>query len=342
MNELTTELRAALAAEADRAPAPARWSPTHRSSPVGGDDRSRPAWVYTAGIAATAASVVGLLLIAGRETTPENTPATASTPVPSMWAPPGAPFPLDDLGPVERIGGDSVALSSLTRRIGVENHPALTVYTSVGYVGGESIEEWRCLASDGGGAGCSPLDRTGPDIGVTSSIDNRLAEFDLWTWSNVPPDADYVVYVDGDDTRWQVPVAGVAAFPNSDWFDSVAVAYTDQGEVVARVDASVLESAQQENPATQPLVADLEASQAVAVGNVMTTTATECLEDAGAIFETASVGQLSSEATDEVWSNCVLAAEVAVEEWLATNSIEFYDPTTVSPTADEPFIVYSD
>ena len=73
-----------------------------------------------------------------------------------------------------------------------------------------------------------------PHTGITASVDNRQANFDLWTWSNVPDGVDYVTYVDGDTQYWQRPVAGVVAFPNVEGDEQVAVAFDHDGVQVAR------------------------------------------------------------------------------------------------------------
>jgi hypothetical protein len=361
MSDLAQLVKSTLDAEAERAPDAPQWSPSYSlarsaGSAGNGGHRSRSIWLYATGIAAVAASVIGVLVVAGRDPAPVDAPATAADPnppvdepapvvesLPAVWAPPGEEFPLEDLGPVESVGGDAVALAELTRQIGVVDHPPLTVYSSIGYVGEQSLVEWRCLSS-GGGAGCSPVGFAGPDLSVTSSIDNRAAEFDLWTWSNVPNDSAYVVYGDGPDARWQAPVSGVAAFPNVDWFDSVAVAYDSAGVEVGRVDPSIVAASQDQYIDSQPLAADLEREQATEVVEVMNTAAMSCLTDAGATFGTGTVGRLGDGDADldpdSVWAACVAAASSAVDEWMQANEIRFFDPTSESPEADEPFIDY--
>ncbi|MEP6297655.1 MAG: hypothetical protein ABJ382_10015 [Ilumatobacter sp.] len=342
MSNLAYQVKAALEAEAERAPEAPPWSPTRRTQVMANESSSRSGWIYATGVAATAASVIGLLVLAVRDAPPVDDPATASNPVASAWIPSGEQFRLDDLGPVESLEGESVTLSALSRRIGVEDHPALSIYTSIGYTGEASIVEWRCLESDGGGGGCASVDLPGPDIGVTSSIDNGIAGFDLWTWSNVPVDAAYVVYDDGDDARWQTPVFGVAAFPNVDGFESVAVAYNNEGVEVGRVDPVVLEAAQQPDPNSRPLTADLEQSQGAEVQELMNQTAIDCLTRHGATFGTESVGQLPGGDTNASWDECVSEAGTAVEEWPTANGISFFDPVTDSPEADEPYIKFGD
>ncbi len=347
MTNLDIRLKAALDAEAERAPIAPPWSAPRRTRPASAPRRSHPGWIYAGGLVATVASVIGVLVVATRDTEPANAPADASSlptsPMP-VWTPPGEHFPLEDLGPAERISTGTVALAELTRRIGVENHPALTAYSTIEYVGGASIEAWRCLASDGGGAGCAPVDLARPEIGVTSSVDNRIAEFDLWTWSNVPADAAYVVYGEGadDGKSWQVPVFGVAAFPNEDWFDSVAVAYSADGVEVGRVDPTVLELAQQSSPNSRPPAADLESLQLQEVAAVMNESARSCLIAAGADFGSGQIGRLGNGDADSIWAGCVGVAGTDVEAWLAANDIRFFDPATERPIADEPYIVYDD
>lgn len=325
MSTLESRVRAALEAEADRAPTPAPWSPTPQVAKSNSSSGSRSSWAIAAtGVAATAVSIVGLLAIATRDTTPSDNPAPASQPLKTVWAPPGEEFRLEDLGPAEYGGAGWVGLAPLTRLLGVPNHPDLSFTSGVGYFAGESIEEFRCIGSDGGGAVCYSPTRPGPAISVTSSVDNGIGEFDVWTWSNVPPHADYVVYAQDDATRWQAPILGVAAFPNRDGFNSAAVAYTNEGVEVARVDSDVLEVADQQQSDAWPIVADLDETQATEITEVMQTTAIDCLTTAGADFDNGLLGQLNSDDVNDVWSDCVATSRTAVEDWLEDNGIQFY------------------
>ena len=115
-----------------------------------------------------------------------------------------------------------------------EQHRKLVVLSELSYHGGpgRTALEMRCLAQ-GGSAGCGHATDVSPVIGVTASVDNRQADFDLWTWSNVPEGVGYVTYVDGDTRYWQRPVAGVVAFPNVEGDEQVAVAFDHGGAQVA-------------------------------------------------------------------------------------------------------------
>lgn len=175
----------------------------------------------------------------------------------------------------------------------------------------------RCLA-EGGGAGCGPVDRPRFDLGVTSSVDNGAADYDLWTWSNVPPDATYVVYENGDATRWQRPVNGVAMFPNVHGFESVATAYTADGAEVVRIDAKTQNLANAEEsaaPAETRELAGLEQGQGEAIMGVMNDAMRSCLANAGAVFDGGEVGRLPAGGDAEsAWSSCVFATETAVSD----------------------------
>ena len=82
------------------------------------------------------------------------------------------------------------------------------------YLFGREPEVMHCLSQLGGGAGCGPATATsGPDSGRILSVANHVADYDLWTWTNLPAETAYVTYDAADQHLWQRPVAGTVAFP---------------------------------------------------------------------------------------------------------------------------------
>jgi hypothetical protein len=183
-------------------------------------DVVRTRWPRSLSLVAAAAGVVALLSLR------IGSPDVAV--VEQAWTPAGTEFTLRDLGPA--LSSMGVALAEVGRTIGVENHPNIVVseelWPDVSPTNSEQpvTGPWelkaptstlfRCIISSGG-AGCSPgwLGDI-PDISQTSSVDNGVADFDLWIWANVPADAVFVSFTTGTGNElWQRPIAGVAAFP---------------------------------------------------------------------------------------------------------------------------------
>ena len=80
MSNLADQVKAALEAEAARAPDLPPWRSPRLSSSLP-STHTRRGWMYAAGVAATAASVVGLVVITTRETPPIQDSSTASNPL---------------------------------------------------------------------------------------------------------------------------------------------------------------------------------------------------------------------------------------------------------------------
>jgi hypothetical protein len=334
MADLDTILGEALVEDAEWAPElPATWSgPTvtmrvSARSPALRRRRLGGAILMSSAAAAT----IGLVWVADHGEDPPGEVEPADT---GGWTPPGVEFPLEDLGvPDSDVWSTTVA--GLARALGVEGHPPLVIATTLQYSGGATAELQRCL-SERGSAGCAPeWVRDHFDIGVTSSVDNGVADYDLWTWANVPPDAAYVTYVDDPQVRWQRPVAGVAAFPNVDWFDSVAIAYTSNGTELARVDRAALDAADQRLEGPPPM-ADITRAQYQELTALTDTTLRDCLTDNGARLD-ANVAVLPAGVDDvEVWDQCVATVKQIVAERIDAMNVAFYDPITERPTVSNP------
>jgi hypothetical protein len=111
----------------------------------------------------------------------------------------------------ETVGVDSVAKPTSAHAFDVEGHPPVSLWTTVmPNLQTGQVEEWQCV-SEANGSGCGPVSLPAV-FGQTSSIDNRVASDDLFTWSNLPADVDTVRYNDGVKQLWQHPVAGLAIF----------------------------------------------------------------------------------------------------------------------------------
>jgi hypothetical protein len=129
-----------------------------------------------------------------------------SDPASPRWRPSGIEFPLHDNGQIE---GELVP--ALSRSIEVPEHPPLTFFRRLSYDGGLSSTVQWC-SEGGGGGGCAP-DGDRITASVTSSVDNGVAEFDLFIVERLPEGTAVVAFSDGVDRWWQRPVFGVAAFP---------------------------------------------------------------------------------------------------------------------------------
>jgi hypothetical protein len=265
-------------------------------------------------IGAAAAAAIGVLVVTDdRDDRPgEVAPADA---VP--WTPDGVEFPLEDLGVPRSEPGLWVSVAGLTRALGVEGHPPLVVSTSLVYSGGPTAELQRCLFQAGSG-GCAPeWTAAHPSVGITSSVDNTAADYDLWTWDNISPEAAYVTYVDRPEVRWQRPIAGVALFPDVAGDDEVVIAYDSEGVEVARVDAATLAAAERRLDGPPP-PADISPAQSTQLSELTDISLEDCLIDHGAhIEQPGRVAVLPAGVDDvEAWSECVAAVKATVAQRL--------------------------
>lgn len=326
--DFDTQLRIALNADAARAPAEQReWSGV---AAVGlRTPRPRTATYAALGTIA-AAAVVAVFLAFARD--PDRSE-------PAAFQPSGTEFPMQDLG-AAKVSTGGVTLAGLTRSLGVAGHMPLTVASTLQYDGGPTPFVMRCL-DEGGSMGCNPeWNTTVLDIGMTSSVDNRVAAGDLWTWSNVPNGTAYVTYTDGVRSLWQRPIAGVVLFPNVAGNNEVVIAYSIGGLELKRVDRDSLAAA---NVAAGnqpvPQSADISQAQLSELSQLTTSTLSDCLGAAGAAFSGGTVGILPPVIDEHaVWDRCVATTKAVVARRLSELHVRFYDPRTEQPqNPDSPY-----
>jgi hypothetical protein len=329
MNDLETLIRSTLIEDADLAPrAAADWSGLDRYEAT---PSSRNPWLTVGAVGLAAAAMAGAVALRAQTT---NTPA-AST----KWTPPGIEFPLKDLGPAD--SSDFITTNGLSRRMSVEGQPVFTVYATVVYQFGLTAEQQRCLSQARGGAGCSPeWNVVSEDIGGSSTVDNGLGTYDVWTWASVPIDAAYVTYADGPETRWQRPVAGVAIFPQVTGNDEIAVAYGADGRELRRTDAASRQrEGEQSNTFVQPRQSDVGGGQFEELRTLTAASMTDCLQRHGGAFTSGSLVATFPADIDQpaVWSDCVSATKASVTARLGEMNVRTFDPTKErAQAADSP------
>lgn len=343
---LDTMLHVALDADAENAPdLPAEWGDFDRPQDVGKTSnghgsRSRPALVAAAWIA-TAAAVIGVLVGIGDLRGAPTAPATQ----PSPWTPTGSEFPAVDLGlATGQLMGTGVV--ELSHSISIADHPPVQVADVIAYAGGTTAEVSRCIwwddgATTGGGiagGGCdTKTDSPNPHIvAMTTSPSNG----DLWIWDGVPTGTAYVAYTDGDTTRWQRPVAGIAIFPNEPNTSEFAVAYTTAGDEISRVD----ESSRTNTVAAETAVrwADISRDDFDRLAQLTNDTARQCLEDAGGTIRDNGLVALPSDAdSSSTWQACVDHTKQVISDELARLGAAFYDPIVDRPQNPEPWMNFS-
>jgi len=342
MNDLDTIIRNALLDDATRAPRlPETWGGPATSFRDVGRRRSRQLR-YAALAGAAAVIIVALALLIGRSSVDRVSPAPAVDSVSPAtaadrvspatgWQPPGTEFPSQDLGAPTAL--ESLTVSGLARTIRVAGQPDLTISTELTYAGGHTAELERCL-SVGGGAGCTPEWNPAPlgSLGITSSVDNGVADDDLWTWQGVPTGAAYVVYGNSAEQRWQRPIAGVVVFPNQPGVDG-AVAYDINGHEVARIDAALADAAAQ--GLRMPELADISKDQFSQLQQLTATTLHDCLINDGA-----TIAGNVADTTTNVWDRCVNQTKATVTDAVDALHPRFYDPSTERPTNSDPAMVY--
>jgi hypothetical protein len=332
MNDLETLIRSTLIEDSELAPkAAAEWSGLDRYEAA---PSNRNPWLTVGAVGLAAAAMAGAVALRAQTT---NTPA-AST----KWTPAGIEFPMKDLGPAD--SSDFITTNGLSRGMSVEGQPIFTVYATVQYQFGLTAELQRCLSQEGGGAGCSPeWNVVSEDIGGSSTVDNGLGTYDVWTWASVPIDAAYVTYADGPETRWQRPVAGVAVFPQVTGNDEIAVAYAADGRELRRTDAASRQrEGEQSNAFIQPRQSDVSRGQFEELRTMTSESMTNCLKRNGGSFATGA-GVATFPATMDqsaIWRDCVVVTKAAISKRLDEMNVRTFDPSKERAQAVDSPIQY--
>lgn len=333
MTELETLIHDALVEDATAAPELDEHWNSVRLTTTTTVRRGRSAPRYAVAAVLAAACIAGLFVLADRRGA--STPADAPDQSAPGWSPPGTEFPTRDLG--VPASSPHLGVASLLRAIGIEGHPPLIVSTTLSYDGGATATLQRCT-SENGSAGCTMEwdPATNGSISQTSSIDNGVADHDLWIWDEVPDGTAYVTYGPPDNLQWQRPIAGVVAFPVTTMLEQ-GVAYSGDGTVLGRSD-DVLDR-RDDAPVVIPPRADISATQYRQLYELTDATLRDCLVDAGATI----IDNVAAVADDlAVWSNCVSTTKNTIAGAVADLGATFYDPATQRPTDPDPAQVYGD
>jgi hypothetical protein len=218
-------------------------------------------------------------------------------------------IPVTDLQEVAKPGS--------AHAFSVEGHPPVLLWTTLSpnpQTG--SVEEWQCV-SEAGGSGCGPTSMPA-QFGQTSSIDNRVATDDLFTWSNLPPDVETVRYDDGVTRRWQRPIAGLAIFRvDPDHAHPDITAYDKNG---AKLAYSFWGQNAPLSPDTTNATGTTEPSNPADIGSMigeldaLAQSAThDCLSGSGATWTVANVPTFADGVdTEQIWNRCVLQVAATV------------------------------
>ena len=304
------------------------WPGIDRMSTAPVEQHGQRRSMLIASAAAVALVIAGLTVVA-RTRDAETTPATA----PTSWAPEGTEFPLTDLGPATTVQ-DGPVVEALTRQVGVPGHPPQVIATSLTYLGTNTATEQFCTWG-GGGAACRPEWGSSWSTGQTSSIDNGVADYDLWTIEGLPVEAAFVSYDDGDQKLWQRPIASFAAFPSVEGNSEVVIAYNDSGDELARYGINEYEATVRDlAPPLQADVSKAEFSQLLdTTANAMST----CLTANGGAVSDGNVATFSG-GTDQIaiWNDCVATVKEQVADAVNELDPRFYDPVTERPQNDDP------
>jgi hypothetical protein len=190
--------------------------------------------------------------------------------------------------------------------ISVDGHPPLVAYTTVEYWGSGRVVPIRCVDENGSGA-CGVTDGATPFVSATSSVDNGVADYDLWIWANVPTGAAYVEYQDGDHRMTQIPIDGLVAFPKGSGSNEHAAAYDGAGRKIGDASTAAVNPDAAAAP-YGPSTNDVTPSQRDQLEQLASDTIGACLHDAG-LTDSAPAGTQ----TDTVWTNCVTQANTVVQ-----------------------------
>ena len=253
----------------------------------------------TFGLLVSASIVVAGLVVIALRSGPEERPS-------SGFIPAGSPFLLSDNGTV--LSSDVpafVSVPALTRRIGVPGHPELEVTTVLEYLGHDTAYIHRCVSG-----ACAPeWNRSPIQWAVSSTVDNGVGDFDIWTWTNVPESAAFVTYTGPAGVSWQRPVFGVAAFPDAG-DGRVVTAYATDGSILSRFTIG-------NEPGTDetivPPLADLTDTEISELQELTYQLTHDCLTRAGGQPDGATIVAFDSKAADVAeWNQCAAATKQAI------------------------------
>ncbi len=268
---LEDRIRQVFDTDAARAPMPDEaWRGPTVGVTVGPRSRRRPILMMSA----VAAVVVAVVATGYVVTRPDDDSPVAA------WQPAGVEYPLGDLGPA--TSSHYITVDGLSWAIQIPGQPVLTIVRTIQYFFGATAEEQLC-EDFAGGAGCAPDYTWGkqPDISVSSSVDNRVADEDIWMWNVLPQGTTFVEYVDGDTHMWQRPIAGFSAFPDVKGRSEVATAYAVDGTVLGRAGSGIPQDAQNEAGGITQVRADIDRSQSEELTQLTSTTMHDCLTQSG-------------------------------------------------------------
>jgi hypothetical protein len=248
---------------------------------VDGPERRRGSVRVLLTAAAAAALIAGLVAVTANRSNDEEQSVAPS------FSPPGAELQL------------AVTPSTATEAIGVvkpESAVQVTVagqfnlswYTTVAMYEGHAIQ----MDCDSRG-GCSPY----LDIpGAHTALVTDTAGNDFWAWIGLPSSATSVVYTAGDNTQWQRPINGIAAFPATAGHKASFSALDEAGVTVdtAQVPIGTLDIP----PFDWSRYRDLTPEQQDQMHLVINDAITTCLQTPG-----------------DNWSSCLAQADQALVQW---------------------------
>ena len=318
---LEDRIRQVFDMDAARAPMPdAAWRGPTVGVTVVPRSRRRPILMMSA----VAAVVVAVVATGYVVTRPDDDSPSAA------WQPAGVEYPLVDLGPA--TSSHYITAAGLSRMVQIPGQPVLTIARTIQYAFGASAEEQLC-EDFAGGAGCAPDYTWGkqPDISVSSSVDNRVADEDIWMWDGLPQGTTYVEYVDGNSHMWQRPIAGFAAFPDVKGRSEVATAFADDGTVLGRAGGGVIDAPTQA-VGTGEVRADIDSVQNDELVLLTSATMHDCLTQSGGTWDSFNVATFAA-GVDElsIWTECVAKTKQVVGARVAEMNVRTYDPAVDQP-----------
>lgn len=296
--------------------------------------------LLTAAAATAILAGMGGLVWANTERT--ETPAASAGDVPtrqgSTWVPAGEEFPSVDLGPAT-VADAGPVVAQLTRQVGIEGHPPQVITRSLAYRGHATADEEICTREIGGGVGCRGLDRGITWLtGETSSVDNGVADDNLWIVEGLPADVEFVSYQAGGHHLWQRPVHGFAAFPSTAGSDEVVIAYDAAGNEIGRFGDE--QQAAVVAHFTPQRRADVSVSEFAELKALTHDETRRCLTAHGARFDSDIATFDTGTDPAAVWDQCVTDVQAVVEQAVSHLAPRFYDPATERPANPDPPLLY--